>query len=233
MATPPFDPGRQRERTLALALLLSLAGPFATGYAALISRSATQLADFVRRSVELVALATSWAVVRQRRRRPDLGAAHVRRLERRAAVAVAVALSVSGVATLVVAAQHLRAFAPGGDVRLGLAIAGLGLITNAAFWRRYARLQREGPNAVIDAQRRLYGAKVVADAFVVVALATIWLAPEHPAARPVDLVGSLAVALYLLATAVRVGRTAGRPARSRTPAGSGTFGTCDDPDGGA
>jgi Co/Zn/Cd efflux system component len=201
----PFDPGRQRERTLAIALLLSLAAPFATGYAALISRSATQVADFVRRSVELVALATSWAVVRQRRRRPGLAAVQVRRLERRAALAVAAALAVSGLVTLMVAGARARTLAPGGDVRLGLLIAGLGLVTNAAFWRRYARLQRDRPNAVIEAQRRLYAAKVAADAVVVVALATVWLAPEHPLAGPVDLVGSLAVALYLLATAVQVG----------------------------
>ncbi|MDF1521850.1 MAG: cation transporter [Trueperaceae bacterium] len=210
MDVPPFDPGRQRERTLAIALLLSLAAPFATGYAALISRSATQLADFVRRSVEFVALTTSWAVVRQRRRRPDLSAGQVRRLERRAAQAVAAALAVSGLVTLVVAGGRARTFAPGGDVRLGLLIAGLGLVTNAAFWRRYARLQRLGPNAVIEAQRRLYAAKVAADGVVVVALATVWLAPDHPAARPVDLVGSLAVALYLLVTAVQVGRSVRR-----------------------
>jgi Co/Zn/Cd efflux system component len=201
----PFDPGRQRERTLAIALLLSLAAPFATGYAALISRSATQVADFVRRSVELVALATSWAVVRQRRRRPGLAAVQVRRLERRAALAVVAALAVSGLVTLMVAGARARTLAPGGDVRLGLLIAGLGLVTNAAFWRRYARLQRDMPNAVIEAQRRLYAAKVAADAVVVVALATVWLAPEHPLAGPVDLVGSLAVALYLLATALQVG----------------------------
>lgn len=204
---PTFDPGGQRERTLALALVLSLAAPFATGYAVLISRSATQLADFVRRSVELVALATSWAVVRQRRRRPGLGAVQVRRLEHRAALAVAAALAVSGLVTLVVAGAGARAIAPGGDVRLGLLIAVLGLVTNAAFWRRYARLQREDPNAVIAAQRRLYAAKMAADAVVVVALTTVWLAPEHPWAGPVDLVGSLAVALYLLATAAQVGWT--------------------------
>jgi hypothetical protein len=46
-----------RERTLLVALLLSLWGPLATGLAVLLSQSTTQVADFVRRSVELVALA--------------------------------------------------------------------------------------------------------------------------------------------------------------------------------
>lgn len=58
------------------------------------------------------------------------------------------------------------------------------------------------------AQRRLYGAKVVVDASVIAALATVWIAPRHPVSRPVDLAGSVVVALYLLLTAVRTGRGA-------------------------
>jgi chromatin segregation and condensation protein Rec8/ScpA/Scc1 (kleisin family) len=45
-----------REKTLLTALLLSLPGPLVTGIAAITSHSTTQLADFMRRSSELVAL---------------------------------------------------------------------------------------------------------------------------------------------------------------------------------
>ena len=38
-----------RERTLLIALLLSMWAPLATGYAVLMSHSTTQLADFIRR----------------------------------------------------------------------------------------------------------------------------------------------------------------------------------------
>jgi divalent metal cation (Fe/Co/Zn/Cd) transporter len=205
MTAAPRDPGMRRERTLLVALLLSLWAPLVTGIAVLLSQSTTQLADFVRRSVELVALAVSWAVFRSLRRRPALDRERAARLEALATRVVAVALAVSGVVTLLLVAHRLRAFVPGGDVRLGLLIALLGLATNAVFWRRYAGMARERPDAIIDAQRRLYRAKVAVDACVIAALASVLIAPDHPATRLVDLAGSLAVALYLLATAFRTG----------------------------
>ncbi len=186
-----------RERTLLIALLLSLWAPLATGAAVLMSRSTTQVADFVRRSAELVAVALTWAVVRRLRRRGDLDVARRARLERVATRGVAVALMVSGAVMLLVAAGRLHSFQPGGDVRLGLAIAVAGLATNGWFWRRFAALARERPDAPIVAQRSLYRAKVAVDAGVIAALVTVLVAPEHPATRWVDLGGSVGIALYL------------------------------------
>jgi divalent metal cation (Fe/Co/Zn/Cd) transporter len=203
VAPRPDDGRASRERTLLVALLLSLWAPLATGVAVVLSRSTTQVADFVRRSVELVALAISWAVYRRLRRRGELTAEHRARLERVATRGVAVALAVSGGVMLLLAAGRMRAFEPGGDVRLGLLIAVLGLGTNGWFWRRFGAMARERPDALIDAQRRLYRAKVAVDACVIAALATVLWAPGHPVARWLDLGGSVAVALYLLWSAQR------------------------------
>jgi len=210
----PDDGLAGRERTLLVALLLSLWAPLATGLAVLLSRSTTQVADFVRRSAELVALAISWAVYRHLRRRGDLDAARRAALERIATRGVAAALAVSGAVMLLLAAGRLRSFEPGGDVRLGLAIAVLGLATNGWFWRRFATLARERPDALIDAQRRLYRAKVAVDACVIAALATVLWAPGHPATRWVDLGGSVAVALYLGWSAWRTVAVGRRPTRA-------------------
>ena len=117
---------------------------------------------------------------------------------------------------LLLAATRLQAFEPSGDVRLGLAIATLGLATNGWFWRRYGTLTRERPDALIDAQRRLYRAKVAVDACVIAALATVLWAPGHPATRWVDLGGSIAVALYLGWSAQRTLAAGGRPARAES-----------------
>ena len=203
MLPRPDDGLASRERTLLVALLLSMWAPLATGLAVVLSRSTTQVADFVRRSAELIAVALTWAVVRRLRRRGDLDEEQRAGLERVAARSVAVALAVSGAVMLVLAAGRLRAFEPGGDVRLGLLIAVMGLATNGWFWRRFAALTRERPDALIDAQRRLYRAKVAVDACVIAALATILWAPGHPATRWVDLGGSVAVALYLVWSAWR------------------------------
>lgn len=196
MATHPDPAGASAERTLLVALLLSLWAPLATGLAVLLSHSTTQLADFVRRSAELVAVALSWAVLRHLRRRAPSAAQRVA-LEHLASRGVALALAFSGVAMVLLVGARWRSFEPGGDVRLGLVIAGLGLVTNAWFWRRFSALAHARADALIHAQRRLYRAKVAVDASVIIALATIGLVPGHPVTRWLDLVGSSAVALYL------------------------------------
>ncbi|MDP3487417.1 MAG: hypothetical protein Q8S19_05720, partial [Bacillota bacterium] len=70
-----------RERTLLIALLLSMWAPLATGYAVMMSHSTTQLADFVRRTVDLVALFTSWFIFRTARKSPEMTEAQVRKRE--------------------------------------------------------------------------------------------------------------------------------------------------------
>lgn len=212
MPPRPHAPLANRERTLLIALLLSLWAPLATGLAVLLARSTTQVADFVRRTAELVAVALSWAVVRHLRRRGAIDDARRAALERVAARSVAAALGLSAAVMLLLAAGRLHAFQPGGDVRLGLVIAVLGLLTNGWFWHRFGAHARERPDALIDAQLRLYRAKVAVDACVIAALATILWAPGHPLTRWVDLGGSVAVALYLGWSAWRT-VAAGAPAR--------------------
>lgn len=192
-----------REKTLLTALLLSAPGPLVTGYALITSHSTTQLADFLRRGVELVAIFISWWVFRQLSRDAALGEAHQARLERTAGLSTAGAMACSGVVLLVVALSRLRVFEPGGNVIMGLTIAVLGLITNGWFWRRYAVLTREHFSAVIASQQQLYRAKASVDFCVIIALAAVAIAPGHPVTRYIDLLGSGIVALYLLWTGLR------------------------------
>lgn len=232
------------------ALLLSLWGPLATGLAVVSSHSTTQLADFIRRSVELVALFVSWWVFRHLERQKLGGGAGRDRpgrstfaprpqrqgrkppwtvawsalrtmgnragLERMAGLSVAAAMGCSGLVMLAVATSRFSTFEPGGNVYPGLAIAGLGLLTNAWFWRRYSVMTREHYSPIIAAQRQLYNAKAFVDLCVLVALAAVAIGPAHPATRYVDILGSVAVAFYLLWSVVRTLRTSsGAPAGFR------------------
>ena len=199
-ATAAPDPDRRRERTLAWAFALSAWAPLATAVAVLLSRSTTQLADFLRRSVELVAMGIAWRAARRSRRRPDATPADMAAWARGAERAVAWALAASAVLVLTGAAVGWRRV-PGGDVRLGLVVALLGRAVNAAFWARYAALYRARPDAIVDGQRRLYRAKVAVDAAVVVALASVLLAPAWPGTHWMDRAGAIAVAGYLAASA--------------------------------
>ncbi|MFW6136077.1 MAG: cation transporter [Chloroflexota bacterium] len=200
------DQAATRERTLLVALLLSAWGPLATGIAVVTGRSSTQLADFVRRSAELIALFVSWWVFRRVEREEAMDARKAR-LERGATLSVAAAMGCSGLAMLSVALLRLDSFQPGGNVYPGLAIAVLGLVTNVWFWRRYAVLNREEYNSIIAAQRQLYRAKAAVDLCVIVALLSVALAPGAPLTRYVDVIGSVAVAFYMVWSAVRAVRT--------------------------
>ncbi len=196
-----------REKTLLIALVFSAPGPLVTALAALSSHSSTQLADFIRRTVELVALFVSWWVFRQLQRNTALAEEDRSRLERMAGLSVAGTMICSGVVMVVVALSRLSAFEPGGQVTSGLIIAILGLIFNGWFWRRYTILTREQYSSVIAAQQKLYRAKTSVDLCVAAALAAVALAPAHPATRYVDILGSVTVASYLLWSGLRMGQS--------------------------
>lgn len=198
------EQSKSREKTLLTALLLSAPGPLFTGFAVISSHSTTQLADFIRRGVELIALFLSWWVFRQLQHNKNLTETHQSRLERTAGISVASAMMFSGIVMLVVAISRLSMYEPGGKVTLGLTIAALGLLTNSWFWWRYSVLTREQYDSVIAAQQKLYRAKASVDLCVVIALAAVAIAPAHPATRYVDILGSVMVAAYLLWTGLRM-----------------------------
>lgn len=201
------DENAGRERTLLAAVLLSMWAPLATGIAVFLSSSTTQLADFIRRSVELVALLVSWLVFRVIRKQ-DLDVRKIAGLEKFASLSVAVTLGCSGLIMLGLALARINSFVPGGNVYPGLTVAGLGLLVNLWFWRRYTKLSRGGANAIIAAQGRLYRAKCLVDLCVIGALAAVAVDPTHVATRYIDILGTGAVSVYLLFSAVGTARQA-------------------------
>lgn len=198
------------ERTLLTSLLLSAPGPAIIGIAVLTSTSATQVADFIRRTAELVALFVSWWVFRKVRRDPQADRA---RLERVANLTVAGAMLCSGVAMVGIGIASLFSSSVGGNVTLGLVIALLGLLTNSWFWWRYTSLNRQQFNLVLAAQAKLYRAKAYVDLCVTIALACVAVIPTHPVTRYVDAVGSIIVAGYLLYNGLQTVRQDNLPAQ--------------------
>lgn len=198
------EASKSRERTLLAAVLLSAWAPLSTGIAVFLSHSTTQLADFARRTAELMALLVSWLIYRHISRRQPSWAVRAK-LERVAGISVAATLIISGLIMLGLALARLRQFQPGGNVYPGLAIATLGLGVNGWFWQRYRRLNREAPNAIIAEQSRLYRAKCLVDLCVLLALTAIAIDAGSAITRYVDILGTGAVAVYLLASGAKAG----------------------------
>jgi len=199
--------GKAGERTLLASLMLSAPGPIVLGAALLAGRSATQLADFIRRTAELGAIVVSWAVYRTIAGWKQPNPARQEKLERAANTSVGMAMLLSG------AVMCLLALSGGdgaqGSVLPALVIALPGAATNFWFWLRYSRLSRGERDSILTSQSQLYGAKTLVDLCVTAALAVILIAPHSAAAAYVDLMGSLIVAAHLAAGGVRVLRRAG------------------------
>lgn len=188
------------ERTLLTSVLLSSPGPIVIGMGLFVGRSSTQIADFVRRTSELVAIIVSWIVFRMIEKNNEMDAAHREKLESTANAMVGAAMCLSGAAMLFISLFSTNT--DKGNVVPGLIIAILGAITNTWLWLRYRRLDREDPNAILAVQSRLYRAKSLVDVCVTIALAVVAISPASTAARVLDLVGSIIVALYLVVNGV-------------------------------
>lgn len=195
-----------RQKTLLVALLLSMWAPLTTGIAVLMSTSTTQLADFVRRTVELVALFVSWWVFRYIARNETLTPVNKAAMEKISGLCVAAAIGISAIVMLVLTIFRIGVIEPGGNVYPGLIIASLGVMVNTWFWRRYARLNREQHNSIINAQRQLYQAKAMVDLLVIAALGAVAIAPGHYLTYYIDYLGSFALVAYLLWNAIRTAK---------------------------
>jgi divalent metal cation (Fe/Co/Zn/Cd) transporter len=206
MHTLSPEQAASREKTLRIALLLSLWGPLATGIAMMMSQSTTQMADFVRRSVELIALFMSWFVFYSLLKAKEPVLARRLALEKIAGITVSIAMGCSGVIMLALALSRISDHQPGGNVYLGLAIAVAGLLVNTWFWRRYWTLNNEQHTSIIGAQCHLYRAKAIVDLCVITALVAVAIAPAHVMTLYIDLLGSVAVAIYLLWSGINAWR---------------------------
>jgi len=187
---------RSGGRTLLMSVLMSAPGPLVVGLGLLAGRSSTQIADFVRRSAELLAIIMSFVTYRVTTKDGETDMARRERLEHRANLFVGAMMCVGGGIMMVLA------FLPGnedkGNVIPGLSIAVLGVIANTIFWRKYTRLNKLEPNAILAVQARLYRAKSLVDGCVTAALLSVAIAPASPVSAALDLTGSLIVAVYLI-----------------------------------
>ena len=193
----------RRQRTLFASLLLSLWAPLATGIAVIMGRSVTQVADFIRRTMEFLVLLLSWLVFRYLTREEVLAEETKKRWERIVNLSVAVVLGVSGLIMFFLALFHFQNFRSAGNVIPGLVIAVAGFIVNLWFWQRYSALEREAHSPIIDNQRQLYLAKVFVDICVILALSAVVFMPAHAITIYIDTLGSIAVSLYLLWSSLR------------------------------
>ena len=188
-------------RTLLLSVLMSAPGPLVVGLGLMAGRSSTQIADFVRRSAELLAIIMSFVVYRITTKEGACDEGKRKQLERRSNTFVGAMMCLGGAFMVLLA--FLSDNSDKGNVIPGLAIAVMGVIANTAFWIKYTRLNRKEPNAILQVQSRLYRAKSLVDGCVTIALLSVVIAPGSQISYLLDFAGSLIVALYLICCGVQ------------------------------
>ena len=188
-------------RTLLMSVLMSAPGPLVVGLGLLAGRSSTQIADFIRRSAELLAIILSFVVYRITTKNGACDEARKTQLERRSNAFVGAMMCLGGSFMIVLA--FLSDPSDKGNVIPGLSIAVMGVIANTIFWRKYTRLNKAEPNAILAVQARLYRAKSLVDSCVTIALLSVAIAPASPISAWLDFVGSIIVALYLIWCGIR------------------------------
>ena len=192
-------------RTMLMSVLMSAPGPLIMGFGLMAGRSSTQIADFIRRSAELLGLVMAYVCYRLTAEKS--GEAR-QRLERRSNRFVGAMMCLGGAIMLLLALTSEAG--DKGNVIPALAIALLGVVANTIFWRRYTKLNKLSPNAILAVQARLYRAKSLVDGCVTAALLSVLCLPGTAFSHYLDLIGTAVVAVYLVLCGIRtVGESKG------------------------
>ena len=183
-------------RTLLMSVIMSAPGPLIIGLGLLVGRSSTQIADFIRRSAELLAIIMAFVIYQMTTKDGVCDEIRKARLERMSNLFVGAMMCIGG--TFMIVLALLSDNADKGNVIPGLVIALLGVVANSIFWVKYTKLNRAEPNAILAVQARLYRAKTLVDACVTTALLSVVIAPASQVSIWLDFIGSIIVAVYLI-----------------------------------
>ena len=183
-------------KTLLWSVIMSSPGPLVVGLGLLSGRSSTQIADFVRRSAELLAIIMSFVIYKITTKDDVCNEKRKQKLERRSNTFVGAMMCIGG--SFMILLALINDTQDKGNVIPGLAIAIMGVIANSIFWHKYTHLNKLEPNAILMVQARLYRAKTMVDSCVTIALLSVVIAPQSQISFWLDLVGSLIVAIYLI-----------------------------------
>ncbi|MBR3935205.1 MAG: cation transporter [Oscillospiraceae bacterium] len=183
-------------KTMLMSILMSAPGPLIIGLGLIVGKSSTQIADFVRRSAELLGIIMAFVVYKITTRDGITDTAQKERLERLSNIFVGAMMCIGGLLMLWV--TFTSSSTEKGNVVPGLVIALLGVVANTLFWIKYSKLNKAEPNAIIAVQARLYRAKSLVDCCVSVALLSVVLFPAAKISFYLDFLGSVIVASYLV-----------------------------------
>lgn len=186
---------KSSKKTMLLSVIMSTPGVLVVGIGLLIGKSNTQLADFIRRSIELVAIVLSFIVfcIISKDNYQDLKKKAF--FEKSVNIFVGIIMIICGIIMFILALTAKNT--EKGNVIPGLCVAILGVIANSFFWFKYKKISKETNNLIVLAQSNLYRAKTFVDCSVTIALFVVLISSNQNVSYYFDLVGTISVAIYL------------------------------------
>lgn len=193
---------RHGHRTLLASVLLSAPGPLVLGLGLVVGQSTTQIADFVRRTVELAATLVSLWVFRSIKGLPPSDERRIR-LERRVDFYVGMAMLISALAMAYLTVIGLIYQVEKGNVIPALIIAVLGVISNGIMAVNYRAANAKAPSGILKAQGALYRTKTLVDGCVSCALIIV-IFSGGMVRTWADFAGGMIVTMVLLYNGVKM-----------------------------
>ena len=188
------------KKTLLWSVLMSSAGPIVVGAGLIVGQSSTQLADFIRRSAELLGIILSFIIYCITTEDNHVNEEKKKKLEKASNIFVSITMILSGVIMMILAVTLRNE--EKGNVVPGLLIAILGATANLFFWIRYTKLGKKENNNILKIQSKLYRAKTFVDTSVTIALLAMLISKNPVVSNYFDLIGTCIVSLYLIYTGI-------------------------------
>ena len=187
---------KSEKNTLLMSVIMSAPGPLIIAMGLLVGQSSTQIADFIRRSAELLGIILAYIVYLITTKDGVCDIIKKKKLERFSNLFVGIMMCIGGILMIILAltSSNLEK----GNVIPSLVIALLGVIANTLFWNKYTKLNRIEPNAIIAVQARLYRAKSLVDICVSSVLLVVMILPGSMVSYYLDFVGTILVSIYLV-----------------------------------
>ena len=188
------------KKTLLWSVIMSSPGPLIVGLGLIVGQSSTQLADFFRRSIELLAITLSFIIYCITTKDDYTNLEQKQKLEKGTNIFVSIAMVVCGVLMILLAT--IFPSEEKGNVIPGLAIAILGVIANSIFWFRYNKIGTLENNDILKIQSKLYRVKTFVDCSVMIALLVVLFSSNQTVSFYFDVIGTCCVSLYLIYTGI-------------------------------
>jgi ferrous-iron efflux pump FieF len=199
--------GLSREKALRGLFYAGLLDVLLTTSAFLLANSGVLLADFLKTTIELIAITLSWVAIRRINRgggkKYEYG---LGKLENISSLFVGLVMLLS---FLIITANSVRSILTPGHIQgiglwisIGSQVVYLGI--NGGLWFKNRRLAKTAPSPLMDSQTRLFLTRFIGNAFILLSLGLSMALAGHRWAEYIDPAASMVIALSILSATLGI-----------------------------